>query len=74
MRLGHALVEHGAASAADQVLQTVAKHAVLFEGYQRIPVLPAHTDARAATVLALLNWKLFCHSRFLRFCIFANTQ
>ena len=34
MRLGYALVQHGAASAADQVLQAVAEHAVLFANTQ----------------------------------------
>ena len=74
MRLGHALVQHGAASAADQVLQAVAEHTVLFEGHQCVAVLPAQTDVRATAVLALRDGKLFCHSRFLRFCVFANTQ
>ena len=74
MRLGHALVQHGAASAADQVLQAVAEHAVFFEGHQRVTMLPAQTDIRAAAVLALLEGKLFCQRRFLRFCVFANTQ
>ena len=54
MRLGYALVQHGAASAADQVLQAVAEHAVLFEGHQSLAVLPAHTDVFAAAVLTLL--------------------
>jgi len=74
MRLGHTLVQHGAASAADQVLQAVAEHTVLFEGHQCLAVLPAYADIGAAAVLALLDGKLFCHCRFLRFCIFANTQ
>ena len=54
MRLGYALVQHSAASAADQVLQSVAEHAVLFEGHQSLAVLPAHTDVFAAAVLTLL--------------------
>ena len=74
MRLDYALVQHGAASAADQVLQAVAEHAVLFEGHQSLSVLPAHADIFSAAVLALLHWKLLCHRRFLRFCFFANTQ
>ena len=74
MRLGYALVQHSAASAADQVLQAVAEHTVLFESYQCVTVLPAQTDIRSATVLALRDGKLFSHRRFLRFCIFANTQ
>ena len=74
MRLGYALVQDGAASAADQVLQAVAEHAVLFESHQCFAVLPSHADVRAATVLTLLHWKLLCHRRFLRFCVFANTQ
>ena len=74
MRLGYALVQHGAASAADQVLQAVAEHAVLLEGHQRITVLPAHADIRSATVLTLLHRKLLCHSDFLHSCFFANTQ
>ena len=72
MRLGHTLVQNGSASAADQVLQTVAEHAVLFECHQCFAVLPADADVRAATVLALLHWKLLCHRRFLRFCIFCK--
>ena len=44
MRFGHALVQHGATSAADQIPQAVAEHAVLFEGHQCLAVLPAHTD------------------------------
>ena len=72
MRLGHALVQHSTASAANQILQAVAEHTVLFEGHQRIAVLPAYTDIRAATVLALLDWELFCHRRFLRFCVFCK--
>ena len=51
MRLCHALVQHSATSAADQVLQAVAEHAVLFEGHQRISALPAQTDIRATAVL-----------------------
>ena len=74
MRLGHTLVQHGAASATDQVLQAVAEHSVLFEGHQCVAVLPAQADIRAAAVLTLLDGKLFCHRRFLRFCVFANTQ
>jgi len=69
MRLGHALVQHGTASAADQVLQAVAEHAVLFECNQCFAVLPSHADVFAAAVLTLLHWKLLCHRRFLRFCI-----
>ena len=72
MRLSHALVQHGTASAADQVLQAVAEHTVLFEGHQRLTVLPAQTDIRAAAVLTLLDGKLFCHRRFLRFCVFCK--
>ena len=74
MRFGHALVQDGSASAADQVLQTVAKHTVLFEGHQCIAVLPAYADVCAATVLTLLHRKLLCHSDFLHSCFFANTQ
>ena len=58
MRLGYALVEHGAAAAADQIPQPVAQQAVFFEGDQRLTVLPAQIDVRAPTVLALLNGKL----------------
>ena len=72
MRFGHALVQHGTASAADQVLQAVAEYTVLFEGHQCVTVLPAQTDIRAAAVLTLLHWKLLCHRRFLRFCIFCK--
>ena len=72
MRLGHTLVQNGSASAADQVLQTVAKHTVLFESYQCVTVLPAQTDVRAAAVLALRDGKLFCHRCFLRFCVFCK--
>ena len=72
MRLSHALVQHGSASAADQVLQAVAEHSVLFESYQCVTVLPAQTDVRAAAVLALRDGKLFCHRRFLRFCVFCK--
>ena len=54
MRLGHALVQHGTASTADQIPQAVAEHAVLFEGHQSLAVLPAHTDVFAAAVLTLL--------------------
>ena len=72
MRLGYALVQHSAASAADQVLQAVAEHAVLFECNQCFAVLPSHADVFAAAVLALLHWKLLCHRRFLRFCIFCK--
>ena len=72
MRLGHTLVQNGSASAADQVLQAVAEHAVLFEGRQCVTVLPAQTDIRAAAVLTLLDGKLFCHRRFLRFCVFCK--
>ena len=72
MRLGHALVQHGTASTADQIPQAVAEHAVLFEGHQCVTVLPAYADVRAATVLTLLHWKLLCHRRFLRFCIFCK--
>ena len=72
MRLGHALVQHGAASAADQVLQAVAEHTVLFECHQCFAVLPAQTNIRAAAVLTLLHWKLLCHRRFLRFCVFCK--
>ena len=72
MRLGHALVQDSAASAADQVLQAVAEPAMLFEGHQRIAVLPADTDISATAVLALLDGELFCHRRFLRFCIFCK--
>ena len=74
MRLGHALVQHSTASAADQVLQAVSEHTVLFESHQCFTVLPAYTDVCAAAVLALLHRKLLCHNDFLRFCIFANTQ
>ena len=74
MRLGYALVQHGAASAADQVLQAVAKHAVLLESHQCMTVLPAHADVFAAAVLTLLHRKLLCHSDFLHSCFFANTQ
>lgn len=72
MRLGHALVQDGAASAADQVLQAVAEHAVLFECHQSLAVLPAHADIRSTTVLTLRHRKLLCHRRFLRFCIFCK--
>ena len=72
MRLGHALVQHGAASAADQIPQAVAKHAVLLEGHQCFAVLPSHADIGAAAVLTLLDGKLFCHRRFLRFCVFCK--
>ena len=72
MRLGHALVQDSAASAADQVLQAVAEPAMLFEGHQRIAVLPADTDISATAVLALLDGELFCHRRFLRFCVFCK--
>jgi len=72
MRLGHTLVQDSAASAADQVLQTVAEHAVLFECHQCVTVLPADADVFAAAVLALLHWKLLCHRRFLRFCVFCK--
>ena len=72
MRLGHALVQDCTASAADQVLQAVAEHTVLFESYQCVTVLPAQTDVRAAAVLTLLHWKLLCHRRFLRFCVFCK--
>lgn len=72
MRLGHALVQHSTASAADQVLQAVAKHAVLLEGHHCLTVLPAHADIRSATVLTLRDGKLFCHSRFLRYCVFCK--
>ena len=72
MRLGYALVQHSAASAADQVLQAVAEHAVLFESHQCFAVLPSRADVRAAAVLALFHWKLLRHSRFLRFCIFCK--
>ena len=72
MRLGHALVQHGTAFAADQVLQAVAEHAVLFECHQCVTVLPAQTDVRAAAVLTLLDRKLLCHRRFLRFCVFCK--
>ena len=51
MRFGHTSVQDGAASAADQALQAVAEHAVLFEGHQRISALPAQTDIRATAVL-----------------------
>ena len=68
MRLGHALVQDGSTSAADQVLQAVAEHAVFFEGHQRVTMLPAQTDIRAAAVLALLHRKLLCHSDFLHSC------
>ena len=68
MRLGHALVQHSTASAADQVLQAVSEHTVLFEGHQRLTVLPAHTDICTAAVLALLHRKLLCHSDFLHSC------
>ena len=74
MRLGHTLVQDGSASAADQVLQAVAEHTVLFESYQCVTVLPAQTDVRAAAVLTLLHRKLLCHSDFLHSCFFANTQ
>ena len=74
MRFGHALVQDGSASAADQISQAVAEHAVLLEGHHCLTVLPAQTDIRSATVLALRDGKLFSHRRFLRFCIFANTQ
>ena len=72
MRLGHALVQDGSTSAADQVLQAVAEHAVLLESHQCLAVLPAYTDIRAAAVLALLDGELFCHRRFLRFCVFCK--
>ena len=72
MRLGHTLVQHGAASATDQVLQTVAEHTVLFESHQCFTMLPAYPDIRSATVLTLRDGKLFCHRRFLRFCIFCK--
>ena len=68
MRLGHALVQHGAASAADQVLQAVAEHAVLLESHQCLTVLPAYADICTAAVLALLHRKLLCHSDFLHSC------
>jgi len=68
MRLGHALVQHGTASAADQVLQAVAEHAVLFECNQCFAVLPSHADVRSAAVLTLLHRKLLCHSDFLHSC------
>ena len=68
MRFGHTLVQDSAASAADQVLQAVAKHAVLLESHQCFAVLPADADIRAATVLALLHRKLLCHSDFLHSC------
>ena len=73
MRFGHALVQDGSASAADQISQAVAEHAVLLEGYQCITVLPAHADIRSAAVLTLLHRKLLCHSDFLH-SFFANTQ
>ena len=68
MRLGHALVQDCTASAADQVLQTVAEHTVLFESYQCVTVLPSQTDVRSAAVLTLLYRKLLCHSDFLHSC------
>ena len=73
MRLGHTLVQDGSTSAADQVLQTVAEHAVLFECHQCVTVLPSHADVFAAAVLALRHRKLLCHSDFLH-SFFANTQ
>ena len=72
MRLGHALVQDGSTSAADQVLQAVAEHTVLFESYQCVTVLPSQTDVRSAAVLTLLHRKLLCHRRFLRFCVFCK--
>ena len=68
MRLGHALVQHSTASAADQVLQAVSEHTVLFESHQCFTVLPAYTDVCAAAVLAQRDVKLFCHSDFLHLC------
>ena len=73
MRLGYALVQHGAASAADQVLYTVAEHTVLFESYQCVTVLPAQADVHAAAVLTLLHRKLLCHSDFLHSCFCKHT-
>ena len=72
MRLGHTLIQDGTASAANQILQAVAEHTVLFEGHQCVTVLPAQTNIRAAAVLTLLHWKLLCHRRFLRFCVFCK--
>ena len=74
MRFGHTLVQDGSASAADQISQAVAEHAVLLESHQCVTVLPADAYICTTAVLALLHWKLLCHRRFLRFCIFANTQ
>ena len=68
MRLGYALVQHGTTSTADQVLQAVAEHAVLFECHQCFAVLPTHADVIAAAVLALRHRKLLCHSEFLHSC------
>ena len=67
MRLGHTLVQDVSASAADQVLQAVAEHAVLFEGHQSFTMLPAHADVRAAAVLTLFHWKLLHHRQLLHF-------
>ena len=56
--LGYALVQDGSASAADQILQAVAEHAVLFEGHQCVTMLPAHTDIFTAAALALCHRKV----------------
>jgi hypothetical protein len=47
---------------------------MLLESDQSFIVLPADTDVGAAAVLASVDGNLVCHDRFLRFCVFANTQ
>jgi len=71
--LGHALVQDCAAVSADQELDAVAQQPVSLEGHQRV-ALPADSDIFAAAEPALSHRKLIHHGRFLRFCIFANTQ
>ena len=60
-RLGHTLVQHGSAAAADEVLQAVTQEAMLFEGNQCITVLPTDAEVLGTAALAFLHRKLFCH-------------
>ncbi len=68
MRLGHALIQNGAAVSANQVSETIAEQSVVLKGDQRIAVLPAFSDVFRAAVLAPADGQFCGHSRFPFLC------
>ena len=55
MRFCYTLVQYSTTIPADEILQTIAKHSVIFEGHQSFAVLPTLPDIFGSTVLTLCN-------------------